>query len=251
MAIIWQQTVKQDLYEVRTAGSSIRLYSNGVFHSQYNPRQKISNSIWDLLVLPAFFYSSASLKRILILGVGGGTAIKLLEHYISPDKVVGVELNPVHLKIARRFFKISKNQAELVCDDAVEWLKNYRGPKFDMIIDDLFGHKDGETLRAVKLDNAWISVLNKNLSRDGLLVVNTAELSDFKESAFVTNKQIRHSFKSTYRLTHPSCENRVFAFCKKDVKLKDLKLNINGIDEVSPRNTLLKLASRMRKFEVQ
>ena len=170
-------------------------------------------------ILPAFFYPHGSLKRILILGVGGGTAIKLLHHYFKPEKIIGIELNPVHLKVARRFFKITKKQAEFVCDDAVKWLENYSGPGFDMIIDDLFGHKDGETLRAVKLDKAWFSLLNKNLSKQGLLVVNTAELSDFKESAFMTNKRIQQSFKTTYKLTHPTCENRVFAFCKKEVTI--------------------------------
>ena len=251
MAIIWQHTVGKDKYEVRTAGASIRLYSNGVFHSQYNPKQKISNSIWDLLFLPAFFYPSGSLKRILILGVGGGAAIKLLHNYISPDKIVGIELNPTHLKVARRFFKINAKQAELICDDAVKWLKNYSGPPFDMIIDDLFGHKDGETLRAVELDNVWFNLLNKNLSKQGLLVANTAELKDFKNSGFMTNQRIRNSFKSTYKLTHPTCENRVFAFCKKDVTLKELKQNIAEIEEVLPRKSLLKLALRMRKFEAK
>jgi len=251
MAIIWQQTIGNDRYEVRNAGASIRLYSNGVFHSQYNPEQKISNSIWDLLILPTFFYSFGSVKRILILGVGGGAAIRLLHNYASPEKIVGIELNPTHLSVARRFFKISKKHAELVCDDAVQWLKNYSGPTFDLIIDDLFGHQEGETLRAVKLDSAWLTLLNKNLSRQGLLVANTAELKDFKNSGFMTNKRVRHSFKSTYKMTHPTCENRVFVFSKKEIDLKTLKQNIREIQHAQPRNALLKLALRMRKFEAK
>lgn len=249
MAIIWQQTIGGDQYQVRNAGASIRLYSNGVFHSQYNPQQKISNSIWDLLILPTFFYPFGTIKRILILGVGGGAAIKLLHNYAKPEQIIGVELNPVHLKIARRFFKISQNQAELVCDDAVNWLKSYKGPAFDLIIDDLFGHQDGETLRAVKLDSAWLTLLNKNLSKQGLLVINTSEKSDFKNSGFMTNKRLRQSFKTTYKLTHPTCENRVFAFCKQAVMVKDLKQHIAEIPHSLPRNSLSKLALRMRKFE--
>ena len=251
MAIIWQQSIGNDRYEVRNAGASIRLYSNGVFHSQYNPEQKISNSIWDLLILPTFFYPVGHLKRILILGVGGGAAIKLLQSYASPEKIVGVELNPIHLKVARRFFKITTKQAELVCDDAVHWLKNYSGPEFDLIIDDLFGHQDGETLRAVKLDSAWLTLLNKNLSKQGLLVANTAELSDFKDSGFMTNKRIRNSFKSIYKMTHPTCENRVYVFCKKEESFKALKQNIRQIPQTLARNSLLKLALRMRKFQAK
>jgi spermidine synthase len=248
MAIIWQYTNDKDHYEVRKAGASIRLYSNGVFHSQYNPKQKLSNSIWDLLILPLFFYPRDKIKRILLLGVGGGAAINLLHHYIEPEHIVGIELNSIHLKVARQYFNIKKQQAELICEDATIWLKDYSGPPFDMIIDDLFGHKDGETLRAVKLDSAWMTLLNRNLSKQGILVANTAELADFRESGFMKNQRIRSMFKTSYKLTHPTCANRVFAFCKADENLKNLKQNIDRIPNRLTRQALLKLALRMRKY---
>ena len=250
MAIIWQKHSGDNHYEVRSAGASIRLYSNGVFHSQYNPKQEISNSIWDLLILPLFFHPHGTIKRVLILGVGGGAAIKLLHQYASPELIVGVELDSIHLKVARRFFKITKKDAELVCDDAVNWVKHYTGPPFDMIIDDLFGHKDGETLRAVKLDSSWFTLLNRHLSKQGLLVVNTAEFSDFKTSGFITNSRIRKKFNCVFRLTHPTCENRVFVFSKTRIVVKELKQNVMKIPRAGARNALLKLIARIRKFDV-
>lgn len=68
MSLIWSKNVSGVQYEVRSAGSSKRLYTNGVFHSQYNPVQKITGHVWDLLMIPAFFYPQNTIKKVLVLG---------------------------------------------------------------------------------------------------------------------------------------------------------------------------------------
>ena len=101
MALLWHKQDGNTRYEVRSAGNTRRLYTNGVFHSQYNSTQPVTGSVWDLLLLPAFFLPASSLKRVLVLGVGGGAVIRQLNHFLQPEQIVGVELNPVHLEVAR------------------------------------------------------------------------------------------------------------------------------------------------------
>ena len=78
MALLWTTKKGNTQYEVRTAGDSIRLYTNRAFHSQYNPKHVFTGAMWDLLSIPALFYA-INLQRkpnsVLMLGVGGGTAI--------------------------------------------------------------------------------------------------------------------------------------------------------------------------------
>ncbi len=127
MAVLWQKKTNGTHYEVRTAGQTHRLYTNGVFHSQFNPKRPLSGGVWDLLMLPAFFFPDLHARRILVLGVGGGTVIRLLHHFIKPTEIVGVELNPMHLRVAKRFFGVDKKVASLYQADAVEWIREYRG----------------------------------------------------------------------------------------------------------------------------
>ena len=108
MALVWKKKIRGANYEIRKAGNTTRLYTDGVFHSQFNPDNPITRSIWDLLMLPAYFYEPNTIKRILVLGVGGGSVIRLLHNYIQPDEITGIELNPVHVTIAKRFFGIDK-----------------------------------------------------------------------------------------------------------------------------------------------
>ena len=70
MAIVWSRSAGGNQYEVRSAGQSIRLYKNGVFHSQWNPNRPLAGGVWDLLFIPALF-ADRQISRVLVLGVGG------------------------------------------------------------------------------------------------------------------------------------------------------------------------------------
>lgn len=214
MAILWQKNLNGSRYEVRTAGKTRRLYTNGVFHSQFHPARATTGGIWDLLMLPAFFYPPKKIRRVLVLGVGGGAVIRQLHRYIEPAEIVGVELNPVHLEVAQRFFGVDHSMAQLHQADAIQWVRDYDGPKFDMIIEDLFGEEKGEPVRAVTADKNWCSCLGRLLTRDGLLVMNFIDMPEMRHSECLSRQNLARSFKSAFQLTLPLYENVIVALLK-------------------------------------
>ena len=142
MAILWSRLIGENHYEVRTAGRSLRLYRNGVHHTQYNPERPLAGSIWDLLVLPALHRPEGELHEGLILGFGAGAAGRLLRDQLGFDRVVGIDLDPVHLSIADGYFDCSEG-CQLVAADAVEWVNGGGdGGQYDLIIDDLYAEED-------------------------------------------------------------------------------------------------------------
>ncbi|MEM6985160.1 MAG: hypothetical protein AAF499_01370 [Pseudomonadota bacterium] len=176
MAVLWDHRANRTHYQVRRAGGSIRLYSNGVFHSQWNPNLARADSVWDLLAYPVCTLSLRS-PRMLVLGVGGGAALNRLAQLAPGAHSVGVERDPVHIDVARTWFGV---RSRLCLADAVAWVHNYRGAPFDYLVDDLFGHVDGEAARAVVADRAWIGALNALLAPQGTLVINHAERADWR-----------------------------------------------------------------------
>ncbi len=172
MAIVWQKNDAGTRYEVRRAGNTLRLYSNGVFHTQYNPSQPVAGSVWDMLLVPAFLANGGRPRRVLVLGVGGGAVIRQLNDFLQPDLIVGVELNPVHLYVAKRFFGVSRPNVTLLQADALQWLRYYRGPAFDLVVDDLFGESNGQPRRAIVADRSWTRTLDRVVSPQGALVSN-------------------------------------------------------------------------------
>lgn len=241
MAIAWQKEVNGTYYQVRTAGSSVRLYTDGVFHSQYNQRTKISGGIWDLLMIPAFLHRPQELKRILVLGVGGGAVLRMFLDHFSPESITGIELNPTHIRVARKFFGLNNRKIELVEQDAVTWLKLYKGPPFDLVIDDLFGEQDGEPIRAVEADIHWGKLVSKNLSASGLLICNFLSRKEICQSGFSKLFFNDEKFKSAWIFENHRYDNQIAVFSGLNTVLSDL---YEQIKQISKSNSALRLSCK-------
>ena len=172
MAVVWETTKNNDHYQVRTAGRSVRLYKNRVFHSQWNETRPLSGGVWDLLFIPSLFVPPSAVSRVLILGVGGGAVIRQYLTFLPEVQIVGVELDPQHLQVARNHFGVRQPSVELICADAVEWVQSYTGPGFDIVIEDLFTEVDGEPERVKSASASWLTELNALLNPAGTLIIN-------------------------------------------------------------------------------
>lgn len=248
MAILWNKTVRNARYEVRTAGMTRRLYTDGVLHTQFNVNNPVTGSVWDLLLLPSFFYPLGALQRILVLGVGGGAVIRQMQHFTRPREIVGVELNPVHLHIARRFFDVGGKGIHLYRADAVRWLQAYRGAPFDMIVDDLFGEEDGEPVRAVDADARWFGCLLQHLTHSGVLVMNFPTPGDLSRCAYSSSDAVRRRFKAGFHLSTPRYENAVGAFLRQSFTSRRLRTNVRSVPELNAALNARRLVYRMRRI---
>ena len=190
MAIIWQKQSAQNLYQVRSAGRTTRLYKNNVLHSEFNPDRILTRGVWDLFLGGSLFRPHQSLHRILVLGVGGGSALSQLNYCYRLDKIIGIELDPIHVYIGKKFFDLDQPNIELKNQAASDFLNRYRGKKFDIIIDDLFDGKQGNPERSQNTNAIWINQLKKQLNPQGVLMFNFDDSLALKQSTIIA--QIRH-----------------------------------------------------------
>jgi spermidine synthase len=248
VALLWYKQDGDTRYEVRSAGNTRRLYTNGVFHSQYNPSNPVTGSVWDLLLLPAFFRPEA-VRRVLVLGVGGGAVIRQLNHFLQPEQIVGVELNPVHLEVAREFFEVEADNVELHQADAIWWVKQYRGEPFDLIIEDLFSDNDGDPQRAIAADSRWLRRLLKLLSPEGTLVTNFGSPEELKACAWFTDERIRGRFPAAFKLTTPLYENAIGAFLRRPTDSIALRRHLAGWPELDTARSRCRLNYAIRRLK--
>lgn len=235
MALLWQHHENGTDYEVRSAGQTRRLYTNGVFHSQYNPNRPVTGNIWDLLLLPAFFKPPGTVRRVLLLGVGGGAVIQLLRRYIQPGLITGVELNPVHLSVARRFFGVKGTDVELVQADAVQWLSAYKGPGFDLVIDDLFSDAGGQPQRAVAVDDQWLPQLEQVLSKAGVLTINFASGKELKRSMNATRRLLAKHFACVFGMKTSQNHNTIAVYTRQPATSMQLRSALAAVPALNPR----------------
>lgn len=248
MAIVWQGKVSGSVYEVRSAGKSLRLYTDGVFHSQYNPGQLLTGHVWDLLMLPAFFYPQTSIKRVLLLGVGGGAVIHQLRHFIRPELILGVELNATHVMIGRRFFDLKGAGVQLVEADAVSWLQDYQGEGFDMIIDDLFAESAGEPISVVAANQQWFNTMLNHLKPEGVIVRNFISREELFNCAALTRSSIQKKFTSAFQFNSFYNENFVAAFLRRDASSAELRQRLKQTPGLNPSLKSSRLRYRIRRL---
>jgi spermidine synthase len=237
MALIWSEVIEDNHYEVRSAGASLRLYRNGVHHTQYNPNRPLSGSIWDLLVATALFRDPDSIDQALILGFGAGAAGRILRELVSPSRIVGIDLDPIHLSIADGFFNCSEG-CELVAADATQWVDSNaksEAKKFDWILDDLYGEEGGIPFRCGPETNAWFNKLASMLTPDGMLVVNFVEPEKMQELPLFANNKLRERFPYAMEFSLPAYDNRILAFSRNDFSSNVYRQNALNFYEAFPR----------------
>ncbi len=205
MALLWEKHTRSTHYQVRSAGRTLRLYSNGVLHSQYNPANPISGAIWDLLLLPGFCPEQAP-QRVLLLGLGGGTLVHLVRLFFPAAQITCVELDAQHIAIAKRWFRLPNDNVTVIQGDAYEYLAT-TDERFDWIVDDVFQHASGDPERGVAVDQI-MPRYQRCLMPAGLLSLNLIHSQPNKQARMIL---AAGGFKQGLVFAHPLYENRILA----------------------------------------
>ena len=220
MALLYRRAHAGRIVEVRSAGRTRRLYVDGVLHTQYSPVRPLSGSIWDHLALGGLFAPPAAIDRVLMLGLGGGAVVHLLERYVRPTEIVAVEIDPLHIRLARRYFGAARPNVTIVEGDARDFVRQYDGPPFDLVIDDLFfGH--GEARRAVPFDEAWTEALLRLSKKPGWVVVNFSGRQELLRAPLWRMRKYARRFPSVFQFQDPTLENATAVFCGKRTTTPD------------------------------
>ncbi|MCH8544510.1 MAG: class I SAM-dependent methyltransferase [Alcanivorax sp.] len=245
MAVVWRAGRDGVEYEVRRHGRTLRLYANGVQHSEFHPTRLVTGSVWDLLWLPALLTTPESLRRVLVLGLGGGSLIPPLRKLVDPDLMVAVELDPLHLEVAETQFGVRAFGVETFCADAVKWAAAYQGPKFDLVIEDLFAPANKQVTRAVAADKRWLKQLDQLVSPTGILVMNFGEWREFSRSDAAKKPR---GWANGYRLATPDCHNAVIVWTRQSTSSNALRRRVQAEPALADALSLEELRYTIRKL---
>ena len=208
MALIWQKQNHATDYRVVRAGASIRLYRNGVLHSQWNPRQPVKGNLWELFLLSSLG-NEGTLKRVLVLGLGGGAVVKLIHSFFPGAVIDAIELDQTHIRIAKKYFRVNAKNCNLIHSNAIDWMKTFTTKPYDLIIDDVF-HEAGQVpFRSIQTNADWIKRLLRRLDKSGTLVINFADKEEWNTCR--TQPKVQRLLEN-YEVgvaRHKNCQNRI------------------------------------------
>ncbi len=241
MATLWKQQTKKGLLEVRSAGNTRRLYCNGVLHTQYNPESPLTGDVWDSMALAPAFAPPKSIQRVLVLGVGGGAALRLIAQHFNPKLIGGVELDATRIQLAKKYFGLKGKRFKLWCDNAVNWLERYNSEGFDFIIDDIFGEIDGEPQRFVPVTESWVRLLCRALNNNGLLAVNTLNNKELIQTTLLQDPKYKKKFKHAFRFQHPQSENAIGVFSPFETSPRQFRDRLKQLEHLQTKTSREKM----------
>jgi spermidine synthase len=249
MAIIWQEKRDGTHYEVRNAGKTLRLYTDKVLHSQYNFEKKLTGSVWDLLFLPALCLMRTKPLRVLVLGVGGGAVLHMMDEFFDCENITGIEMNATHIEIAKKYFKLDSNTINLIEADAITWVENYqtthpRGGKFDVIIDDLFYEEDDEPIKVAPPNATWFYHLYSLLKPNGIIIMNFVGRQSAMSAAPIHDDSVAKLLPYGVHLTTPHYDNHVLAFSHQRLHANDIRQSINRHEKLKHLKSSLRFSCR-------
>ena len=155
-------------------GRRRELRVDGTFASSWRPGQVTTGSVWDVLALPILALPPPRRRRVLILGLGGGSVARLVRALAPEAAIVGVEYDAAVLRAARRHFQLDALGLEIVRGDARAYLDRSRR-RFDLVVDDVFVGRGYHVHKPDWLPEPGLRLAVARLARGGLLVSNTID----------------------------------------------------------------------------
>jgi len=144
---------------VRKSGAGLALRVEGTFASWYQPGSAVTGSVWDAIAAPLLALPARRRREILILGVAGGSAARVVRA-IAPDAhIVGVELFQDVIDAAREHFDLLREDER----------------RFDLILEDVFVGVGRSVHKPGWLPSPGHELAKARLARGGLLVSNTLD----------------------------------------------------------------------------
>lgn len=125
-----------------------------------------------------------NVRRILILGVAGGSAVKILRQYFPQAKITGIEIDAKMIEIGKRFFNLDKYQAKIIIQDVFIFIDQLKQKKYDLIIVDLLlGRKIPQRLR----EKPFLVKLKHLLGQNGIVIFNRLRIKKRSDKKFLAN----------------------------------------------------------------
>ncbi len=188
--------------EVKHSREGKTLKVEGTFASWYRPGSAVTGSVWDAIAAPILALPVERRGSVLILGLAGGSAARVVRAVAPEARIRGVELFPEIIEAAREHFDLDALDIDLVIGDALDFLREDTG-RYDLILEDVFVGVGRGVHKPGWLPSPGHELARERLKPGGLLVSNTLdEVNEVKRS-------MRKLFPKMVRIEIEDYENAV------------------------------------------
>lgn len=192
--------------EVWKSRDACELRVAGAVHAWWHRERLLTGLAWDNLAAGCLLRPAGPPTSILMLGIAGGTTLRILRHLLPEAALTAVDIDPGIIAIARRHMALDACGAEIHIADAYEWARGCRR-RFDLVIDDCYLAGEEEVFRPESDPWSAIDRLGRLLSPGGLLALNLVTGAGHRRMQIATRAAFRERFAEVRSVTTWESQN--------------------------------------------
>lgn len=150
-------------------------------------------------------------EKALVLGLGGGSLVKVIHKFWHEANVIGVDIDPLMVEMGKKHLGLKDEEVEIVISDATKFCKKQVESKvtYDLVCIDTY---QGDVFPTQFENESFLSLIHKLLNSDGVAVFNRLYYDDKRPLAVKFSKKLSTIFNSVESV-YP--EANVMFVCKK------------------------------------
>jgi spermidine synthase len=143
----------------------------GATHAWWHRNALLSGLAWDNMAAAALLRPEGPPRSLLMLGLAGGTTLRVLRHLVPGIEFTAVEIDPDIVALARDHMHLDDLGVDVHIGDAYDWLRSCRRT-FDVVVDDVYGVTPEDVIRPGTYDESARRAIAASVAPGGVFVAN-------------------------------------------------------------------------------
>lgn len=180
----------------------------GALHATFHKKRFLTGLAWDLIAAAALLRKSGPPRSILMLGLAGGTAFRVLRHLLPECQLTAIDIDTEIVNLAREHMELDALGIEILTTDAYPWLEQNQR-QFDVVFDDIYLAGKTDVFRPRTWDPELLDHLRRAVAPGGLLAVNLVTGAGHRTMQSLTRKILCDEFSQVRSLRTAEGMNEV------------------------------------------
>ncbi len=192
---------------VEDDGETRSLVVDETFASFYRPGEIATHCVWDAIAAPILWLPPKRRRKILLLGLGGGSVARIARALAPKAEIIGIEFEPEVVRLARRHLDLDETGVRVEVADARAWIEaeSKKATRYDAILEDVFIGSGDDVHKPDWIPDPMHTQAFGMLAKGGVFVSNTLD-----EHARVA-RSMRERFAGLVAIETEDYDNRVLA----------------------------------------
>lgn len=178
----------------------------GAIHAWWHEKRYLTGLAWDNIAAAALLRPEGPPRSILMLGLAGGTAMRILRHLLPECRLVAVDIDSEIVALAELNMRLDELGIEVHIADAYQWIAACK-ELFDVVIDDVYLAGRDDVFRPGKSDTRHIASLRRLLKPGGLVLANLVNGPGHRAIQSRTRTAFREGFEVVRSVTTHDSRN--------------------------------------------